>query len=788
LAGQVTNVDNGPIIYDSIGRQIAVTLVYQPSTNPDGTPNPDAGLPKQDIVTYPGWGGASRTVTINYGPLAAFLSQGTTQSEYGLFPELAGANHAGTINPYVISSIILADNASKYSFLYNKYGELTQLQLPTGGVYQYQYQQATSCSPGGDGVIAVTAAPGQSIYRRLTERDELSNGADISAKTLYTACVNAGAVPNPDANAVAPSGTIVTVDYQSASGISLRKENHYYYGDPSSAASIPVTPTSYPAWTDGLEYQTDILDGTVVRRSQSAVWTQTACAASEPCWFPNRDPLAPTAPTHGPQVCLINNNLDSGPSAGQAYLYDLNNNATDVYEFDYGSAPLASSGCPASSTLNASLYSRHTQTSYNYAAPYARPGITFANSQSFYFLSLPASITVTDKPGNSYTRQLQYDQTALTPESQIVCPTPNGVSYPGYDCGLSAQSGGSLVTGRGNVTSDQSLWSGQGITTQYIGSQYAYDNLGNVLLDTDADTNVTKYDYTDANNSYAKPTTVTSAYQQPEAEVVKATYDYSTGLLATITDPNNAVTTYSHTGDVFDRLQSVNVNSLAYTSYQYPSLTDTQRFDDQNQAHDRLLETETVSDGFGRPLVAKQFEDSTHYIAVCRLYDSRGRASSETNPVETTDCTQSNSGALFTTVTYDSMDRVTSVTTPDSLSAMAQYSQNTATVTDDACASQQVQFDGLGRVKQVTDDPSASANSQCPSSGHLALATQYAYDLLDNLVLVTQGSQQRQFNRDSLGRVYSSVQPEASGAQPATTYKYWLSAGIGENLQISMIQ
>jgi YD repeat-containing protein len=81
------------------------------------------------------------------------------------------------------------------------------------------------------------------------------------------------------------------------------------------------------------------------------------------------------------------------------------------------------------------------------------------------------------------------------------------------------------------------------------------------------------------------------------------------------------------------------------------------------------------------------------------------------------------------------------------------YSGNCKTVTDEAQKARKSCYDGFGRLTGVWEDP-AGANYE----------TDYQYDLLNNLTLVTQsGSRQRSFVYDSLSRLTKATNPE-SGA------------------------
>src|SRR5262249_16054562 len=87
-------------------------------------------------------------------------------------------------------------------------------------------------------------------------------------------------------------------------------------------------------------------------------------------------------------------------------------------------------------------------------------------------------------------------------------------------------------------------------------------------------------------------------------------------------------------------------------------------------------------------------------------------------------------------------DRTGSVTTA--------YYANQTTVTDQAGKARSSLIDGLGRLVQVNEDP-----------GALGYQTSYSYDSPTNLTTVSQGSQTRSFNYNSLNRMTSATNPES---------------------------
>jgi hypothetical protein len=144
----------------------------------------------------------------------------------------------------VISKIVLP-NGSYYSFLYDYYGEVTQMTLPTGGVVLYKWLYPTSCSDPTNLSGAITWGSGASeqatIYRRLQERDEYANvnglSGGLTGKIVYPAPTSLGSAGSgPDTNHPTRSGGYgVEVEANTYDGSSnqLRSETHWFYGDPS---------------------------------------------------------------------------------------------------------------------------------------------------------------------------------------------------------------------------------------------------------------------------------------------------------------------------------------------------------------------------------------------------------------------------------------------------------------------------------------------------------------------------------------------------------------------------
>jgi RHS repeat-associated protein len=149
----------------------------------------------------------------------------------------------------------------------------------------------------------------------------------------------------------------------------------------------------------------------------------------------------------------------------------------------------------------------------------------------------------------------------------------------------------------------------------------------------------------------------------------------------------------------------------------------------------------------GRTMETRRYEDSGNYIATQQQYDPLGRVYKQSNPFRPL----LSETLLWTTTAFDALGRVISITTPDHAVVSTSYLGNTVTVTDQAGKVRKSSTDALGRVIEVYEDP-AGLNYQ----------TTYNYDVLDNLVKVTQGSQQRFFMYDSLKRLIRTRNPEQS--------------------------
>jgi len=163
-----------------------------------------------------------------------------------------------------------------------------------------------------------------------------------------------------------------------------------------------------------------------------------------------------------------------------------------------------------------------------------------------------------------------------------------------------------------------------------------------------------------------------------------------------------------------------------------------------------LIEDRAYFDRIGRPWRSAHKESSSQWSVRDTKYDDLSRVSQTSNPYFLSTITDPpTTGSIWTTMTYDALGRVLTVTTPDSAVVTTGYNGNEVTVTDQADKVRRSVTDGLGRLKQVVEDPSG-----------LNYTTNYTYSTLGDLIKVEQGAQYRYFLYDSLSRLLRAKNPE----------------------------
>jgi RHS repeat-associated protein len=324
---------------------------------------------------------------------------------------------------------------------------------------------------------------------------------------------------------------------------------------------------------------------------------------------------------------------------------------------------------------------------------------------------------------------------------------------------------------RGNPTASSShLINTSGQPTSSISTYAQFDIAGNVVKSIDARGYASLFEFADrfgtpdgnaqANSgatelgsqvSYSFATKITNSL----SHLTYSQFDYYSGHPVDTEDTNGIVSSLYY-NDPLDRpsqvRRAVGTSVSNQTSFNYDDanrvITTTS---DLHSFNDNVLTTKTLYDGLGRTKESRQYEGGTNYIATQTQYDALNRPFKTSNPFRP----WKSETPVWTTQAFDALGRVTSVMTPDNAVVSTTYSGNTVTVTDAAGKSRKSATDALGRLIEVYEDPTVPGGPT-----ELNFQTTYAYDVLDNLVKVTQGTQQRFFMYDSLKRLIRARNPE----------------------------
>lgn len=701
---------------DTLQRVTTVT----DSLNRQVTINYTAGGGAYQEVTYKGFGGATRSIKVYFDSLSNVLrSDFTLQSPAQLFPELNGAG-SGAYNPKVVSAVELP-NGKQYQFRYNSYTELARLILPTGGAIEYDYAAGLTDSATGSGVLSGLAE--KHIYRRVIERRIYPDGGSGSAfanKTTYsrpeTSTTNAG---------------FVTTEQFDASGTRLARGVHYFYG--SARASFFKQPTEYPAWTDSREYKTETFaaNGTTLLRRVEHTFEQRANVS----WWAGG---AATAPPNDVRLAeTVTTLADANLISKQEFDYDDSvpfNNQSSVKEYDYGSGavgPLV----------------RETRTTF-------LTGSTYTGT-SVHIRDLETQVSLYDAAGFERARTT-YEYDNYTADTNHAALT-NRAGISGFDAAFNTS-----YTTRGNVTGTTEHILSGGSASSYL----QYDIAGNVTKSIDGRGNATELFYADCFgapngdarinsaplelsgpglSSYAFATSI----KNPLNHWTYSQFDFYLGAPVDGEDANGIVASGSYNDSLDRPTQIRRAAGTAITNQTSFSYDDTNRVittsRDRDANNDNILVNSVVYDPLGRTIETRQYIGGGNYIATQSQYDALGRQHNTSNPFRP----YLSETPVWTTSVFDELGRTISVTTPDNAVVSTSYSGNSVTVTDQALKKRKSVSDALGRLKQVYEDPNG-----------LNYQTTYDYDVLDNLVKVTQGTQQRFFMYDSLKRLIRARNPE----------------------------
>jgi YD repeat-containing protein len=371
----------------------------------------------------------------------------------------------------------------------------------------------------------------------------------------------------------------------------------------------------------------------------------------------------------------------------------------------------------------------------------------------------------------------------------MTCTLAAAVSNPGAGCSpvlASASAATQNLYGDSNnpynLIAKQQLLNGSFATTQSLG----YDSYERVTSTKDANESAGYNGNTTSTIYTYSPTGVLSPFPvsitRPLMPAEQYSYDNNNGNLLSYTDVNSQTTTYTY--DVEGRRTNVSYPDAGWTNYCYTDVGGTcakasappySVVTTTAAAPNPSVVTTTDYDGLGRPVRTKVNSNPAGPTYTDTIYDALGRTWCVSNPYL---ASQPSATDGQTCVTYDGVSRAIIQTLPDGnrrqmcydglgLDGQTNCNGNASSVpgtswmdtADESGNDKQHISDGLGNLVAVME--------QNPSGTNLLLETDYGYDILGNLTLVTQkgnGSdtqRTRSFTYDQLSRLITSTNPES---------------------------
>jgi len=744
-----------------------------------------------DEITYSGINQASRSIKVYRQTLEATLvSGGTLPTLAQLYPEL-NPNDSHKDNPSVVSRVQLA-NGTSYFFKYNTYGELARVELPTGGVIEYDFKNGVENGPAsglyGDLSAIANSTNETYLYRRLSER-RVYDGTNLIGFTTYGKSDTWNNNVFPTRTSPLPFIETKNFDvqiptcYASQNCKLLGIERHYFVSSAAQSYSGSNQSTQfklsrYPFWNEGRETKTEFLDtdGTTVLQKQELTWNQpnvswwTASAALAPPNNPRVVESKLTIITNGSSHVSKQSAINP---ADQSIGFDLFQNQTDLWEYDFGD------GAPG-------RLLRHTHTVFEtdptYTGAPSAGGAHLRRLPRTQFIYSVDPLTKADVAVVAASENI-YDEALYTAASY---PTLTGWIDPAR-------------TTRGNQTSSKSWLNFDGANLQtypsgsFVVTHSTYDQSGNVVTSTDPLGRESTVLFTDAdgtntrgNHAFATLTTSpipdsSGAHGSTSGFTVRSVFDHFTGLVVSSTDVRGEVTTVEY-NDPFSRpTRVVRPAGGGETVFEYQD--NPQNTQNPGTVYSKVRkqidqniweETFTYYDGLGRK-VRVQTHDAIGDIFTDIVYDSAGRITKSSSPY------RQNAEKLWVETVYDVLGRTREVISPkianEAIAAKITTDYSSCplgvvtTTTNQAGNKTRSITNALGQLIRV-DEPN-SANDLGPIDTPVQ-PTFYKYDTIGNLRRVTQGPQDpdspnfnpqtpyqsRFFLFDSLGRLIRVRQPE----------------------------
>lgn len=603
----------------------------------------------------------------------------------------------------------------------------TSIQSPTGASYTISYEP----TPSGNG-FTNTSPP--TYFTGRIAQITLPSGGSISY--TYTGGNNGVYCPsNSGETAYVPTITVTVNDANGHSGVYT-----YVHSTVSSSGTFTVTKTdpvgNQTVYTLSGEFQTEVqyYQGSATGTPLKTVTTKYNENSTNTAALPVTETDVYTS-------------LNGSASSRVITTYDAHSNVTSVLTYDFGGALLSSA------------YNYYGQ-SWNGSACTTYPATT---GPAAYIFNTPCYSYVTNAAGTIVAKaEITYSNT-------------------------------------GHAVTTAKWVSG----SKWLTSTATYNSNGTIATTNDVNGTLYTFGYngTDGCNSVLPTSLVITGTGLPSAGLSgSAEWDCDGGVPTGTTDPNGETTIYSY-GDPSYRLTNVGypdngATTIAYSTGSTLPWTITTAKATQmvpNPAckivacniHNRSIPGDYVTnvavyDGLDRVVQKQNTSDPSGTDYTATTYNNLGQVVSVSQPY------RSGATVYTTQYSYDALNRVTKVVTPNNNSKITTYSGRATELQQFPAYSNQItisQINGLGQTVEVCDVTTLTqkGSTGTPAACGLDIAdtgflTSYSFDPLGNILNVSNATNTRTFTYDGLSRLTQAVEPELS--MNAVNYTYdTLTAG-----------
>lgn len=658
-------------------------------------------------------------------------------------------------NPVVMTQLQLP-NEQSYYFKYNRFGEITTIKYPSGGIERFEYGAVAPLSGTGSVTYDQTnrGVKARFIYdsdanllQKWTYSDAHSwSGGQTSSYTVTTRGPKSG---DPYANVLISERSVIAA---------IPGDDLYGYNDPL-AGMVRDEKTFDENGAVRARTLTDwIVKGPTGNQYLSTAKRDARIKRSVTISF---EPGSTTA-----LATYSETEYDESGSTDPEFFSHLNVKRKKAYNYAAVTAANVDDEALSWSTIESWFPSSKVETvsemDYQYDPNYKSRGI----------LGLPTETRLYDtQNGNELIAlsQASYDEV--------------GQYYSMIDYGSTTSyvaPTGSYAHLRGKPTTKRT-WDFD--INAWITTHTQFDNYGNVrkVWDTSGDqTRFIEYEY-DPQYKYAYVTKTTAPAPDPTgihgmntSSEVSQTYDFNTGLSLTVTDANGQTATTEYDG----MLRPIRITPPSGGAISESEYNDSERWVKSRQQIDSVnwAESTTYFDTLGRPFKTKT-KDLQGDVYSLTEYDNLGRVSRSSNPY------REGETVYWSKPRYDAAGRVVETFAP---AISGQTGASTGTVQfgivneTGLLGAFQITTDASGRKRRVisgydgllrVDEPTAIGGTVTQDLGDITnpnQPTSYSYNTKGELTKTTQGKsgvsgqpfQNRYFKYDSFGRLIRVRQPE----------------------------